>query len=214
MMLNSTRLVTLLVALAAASPISAQETAAPETTDTEAAQPEAAETETAPAETTEATPAADGVGETYVAESFDAWQLRCVRTDDGSDPCQLYQLLKDKGTDKPIAEITIVALPEGGDAAAGATVITPLETLLTQQLNISVDGGPTKRYPFTFCAEVGCVARVGFTAAEVDGFRKGSKATIIVVPVADPSRTVDIEVSLKGFTAGFEAVEKATPKKE
>ena len=100
-------------------------------------------------------------------------------------------------------------MTDGGEAVVGATIITPLETLLTQQLNLTVDGGKTKRYPFTFCADVGCVARVGFTKEEVEDFKKGNVAVISVVPVADPNRTVDVDISLKGFTAGLEAVQKA-----
>ncbi|OYX43226.1 MAG: hypothetical protein B7Z02_09460 [Rhodobacterales bacterium 32-67-9] len=200
-----TRSLPLILALALAAPAMAQETTAP-------AAPEAGTA--APAEAPAAAPAAaDGVGEPYVAETFGAWQLRCIRTDDGSDPCQLYQLLKEKDSDKPISEISLVALADGGEAVAGATIITPLETLLTQQLNITVDSGKTKRYPFTFCTEVGCVARVGFTKEDIDGFKKGNVATISVVPVADPSRTVDVDISLKGFTAGFEAVTKANAPK-
>ncbi|MCB2115487.1 MAG: invasion associated locus B family protein [Rhodobacteraceae bacterium] len=189
--------------LSLAAPLGAQETQAP--APTEPAAP-AAEAPAAPAA---AAPAADGIGKPYVAEKFESWELRCVRTEDGSDPCQLYQLLMDKTTGKPISEISLLPLPEGGEAALGATIITPLETLLTQQLNITVDGGKTKRYPFTFCADVGCVARVGFTKEEVEDFKKGNVAVISVVPVADPNRTVDVDISLKGFTAGLEAVQKA-----
>ncbi len=206
----------LALALLAAAPALAQETAPDTGTETapdaatETGTPAPAGTEAeAPAAPDAAAPAADGVGEPYVSESFDAWDLRCVRTEDGSDPCQLYQLLKDKESDKPVAEISLLALPEGGEAVAGATVIVPLETLLTQQLNITVDKGKTKRYPFTFCAEVGCVARVGFTKEDIDAFKSGNVATVSVVPVAAPDRTVDVEISLKGFTAGFEAVAKA-----
>ena len=36
-----------------------------------------------------------GVGETYVAAKFEEWEQRCVRTESGADPCQLYKLLKD-----------------------------------------------------------------------------------------------------------------------
>ncbi len=202
-----TRPLTLILTLALVAPALAQEAAAP-------AAPDAGTAAEAPAEAPAAAPAADGVGEPYVQETFDAWQLRCVRTEDGSDPCQLYQLLTEKESNKPISEISIVALPEGGDAVAGATVIVPLETLLTQQLNITVDAGATKRYPFTFCTDVGCVARVGFTKEDIDGFKKGIVAKISVVPVADPTRTVDVDISLKGFTAGFEAVTKANAPKE
>lgn len=198
----------------AALPLAAQETQAPAAGDATTAPAPAATP--APAQTpapTSPAVAGSGVGEPYVAESFEAWELRCVRTEDGSDPCQLYQLLKDKTTGKPVAEVSLLALPPGGEAVAGATVIVPLETLLTQQLNVTVDQGKTKRYPFTFCAEVGCVARVGFTQEDIDGFKKGSVATVTVVPVAAPDKTVDVEISLKGFTAGFDAVAKANAPK-
>ena len=209
------RPLSLAAALVACLPAMAQEATQPApATDTGTAAP--AETP-APADATAApaaAPTGNAVGEPYVAESFDAWELRCVRTENGSDPCQVYQLLKDKETAKPVAEITLLALPEGGEAVAGATIIVPLETLLTQQLNITVDKGKTKRFPFTFCAEVGCVARVGFTQEDIDGFKKGSVATVTVVPVAAPDQTVNVDISLKGFTAGFDAVAKANAPKQ
>lgn len=151
------------------------------------------------------------VNDTYLLKSIDAWELRCVKTADGSDPCQLYQLLKD--TDgNAVAEFSLFALPEGGQAAAGATVIAPLETLLTANLRIAIDGGEAKVYPFTFCATLGCVARVGFTAAEVAQFQKGAKAVMTIVPAGAPDQKVNLDISLKGFTAGFDAVKAAMPK--
>ena len=148
---------------------------------------------------------ADGVGSTYVKETFDSWELRCVKSGREADPCQLYQLLKD-GSGNSVAEIGMFTLPEGGEAVAGATIIAPLETLLTAGLRLGVDDAQPKVYPFTFCSQVGCVARVGFTAEEVEGFKKGGKATLTIVPAAAPDKTVALEVSLKGFTAGYEAV--------
>ena len=53
-------------------------------------------------------------------------------------------------------------LPQGEEAEAGVTIITPLETLLTEQIVMRVDEAQPERYPFTFCAAVGCVARIGF----------------------------------------------------
>lgn len=151
---------------------------------------------------------ADGIGSTYVKESFNAWELRCVRTESGIDPCQLYQLLKD-GSGNSVAEVGLFTLPEGGEAAAGATVIAPLETLLTAGLRIGVDAAEPKVYPFSFCSQAGCVARVGFTAAEVDAFKKGGKATVTIVPAIAPDQTVALELSLQGFTAGYDAVAAA-----
>lgn len=146
------------------------------------------------------------VGQPYVVETFTAWELRCVKAPEGEDPCQLYQLLRDEGGNA-VAEFTIFPLPEGGQAAAGATVITPLETLLTAQLRLSVDGGQARRYPFAFCSTIGCFSRMGFTADEIAQFKAGSAATVAINPAAAPDETVDLSLSLSGFTAGFEALQ-------
>jgi invasion protein IalB len=147
-----------------------------------------------------------GIGTTYTRETLGDWALNCVRVPEGQqEPCQLYQLLKD-AQGVAVAEINIVPLQGGGEAVTGATIITPLETLLTEQLTIAVDGGQTKRYPFTFCAAIGCIARVGFTADDLASFKKGNKATLSVVPVAAPDQKVNVDVSLKGFTAAYDAV--------
>ncbi|MCT8160559.1 invasion associated locus B family protein [Pseudoruegeria sp. SHC-113] len=145
------------------------------------------------------------VGDTYIRDTYGDWELRCVKTEDGRDPCQLYQLLADE-TGNAVAEINLFGLQDGGQAAAGATIITPLETLLTQNITLSVDGGAAKRYPFTWCSQIGCVARVGFTQAEVDSFKRGAKGTLVIVPVAAPDQQVILTVSLTGFTAAFDAV--------
>ncbi|KAA0920896.1 invasion associated locus B family protein [Aquicoccus porphyridii] len=142
--------------------------------------------------------------EPYVKAEHGDWKLQCFPVDEGEEPCQLYQLLKDEvGTD--VAEVAIFRLPSGGQAVAGATVTVPLETLLTAQLTIAVDGGKGKRYPFSFCSPVGCYARIGFTADDIAAFKRGAKATVTLVPAPAPDQTVDLEMSLLGFSAAFDA---------
>ena len=151
------------------------------------------------------------VGNTYLAASFDKWEQRCVKTADGADPCQLYQLLLDKDGNS-VAEISLFDLPPGGEAAGGATFMAPLETLLTANLRITVDAGKTRIYPFAFCTKLGCVARLGFTTEELAAFKKGIKGVLTIVPAAAPDKSVDLDLTLKGFTAGFEAVTAANTK--
>lgn len=148
------------------------------------------------------------VGEAYLAGNFELWEHRCQKTEAGTDPCQLYQLLKDP-QGAPVAELSMFVLPDGGQAVAGAEIMAPLETLLTQNLVIQIDGGKAKIYPFTFCFKFGCVARVGFTAEEIAQFKKGAKGTMTIVPAAAPETQVTVEISLKGFTAGYDALAAA-----
>jgi invasion protein IalB len=196
------------LALLLVAPAFAQETATPESPAAEA--PATGDALAAPGDLSLGTPAGDGIGSQYVAASFEAWEQRCIRTEDGADPCQLYQLMNDD-TGNPVAEISLFNLPEGGEAAAGATIVVPLETLLTANLRMSVDGGEAKVYPFSWCAQMGCIARVGFTEAEVGQFRAGAEARLTIVPVVAPDQEVTATLSLAGFTAGFEAVTATNP---
>lgn len=147
-------------------------------------------------------------GQTYTAAQHGDWEQRCVRTENGTDPCQLYQLLSDE-EDNPVAEISVLGLPDAQEAEAGATIITPLETLLTQQVTLAVDGGQAKRYPFTFCAQNGCFSRIGLSAADVASFKRGNAATLTIVPAVAPDQTISVDISLSGFTAGYDAVNSA-----
>lgn len=158
-------------------------------------------------------PADDGIGSTYVEKSFGDWQQRCIRAEDGSDPCQLYQLLKD-AQGNPVAEISVFGLPPDapGPAVAGATVVAPLETLLTQDLTLQVDSTPARKYPFSWCSPIGCIARIGFTADEVSALKRGKRAELSIVPVIAPDQVVKVEASLTGFTAGYDAVQASNLK--
>lgn len=203
--------------LSTALPALAQETAAPEAapepeTVTEApempdeAPAEGAETGTTAADAPAAAPAEGTSPEdrVYTSAEHGDWQIRCVRADEGEDPCQLYQLLED-GAGGSVAEVTLTPF-ENEDAVALATIITPLETLLPQGLALSVDGQEPRRFGFDFCTRQGCWVRIPMRQADVDVFRRGRSAVAQIVPVRAPNQTVDVEISLSGFTAAWDAV--------
>jgi invasion protein IalB len=152
----------------------------------------------------EATVDATAVGQPYDKEKQGDWTMRCIKVEEGEDPCQMYQLMTDD-QQVPIAEFSLFRLPADGEAKAGATVIVPLETSLAAQLTVQVDSNPAKRYPFSFCNSIGCYARIGLTQEDVDAFKKGAKAVITIVPIVAPDQRVTVNLSLKGFTAGFDA---------
>ena len=147
----------------------------------------------------------DPIGQPYVAEEHGDWQKRCIRSENGEDPCQLYQLIRDRNGGS-VAEVTVFSLPDGQQAAAGATIITPLETLLTEQVTLSVDGTGAKRYPFSFCTQAGCIARIGLAEEDLAAFRAGNAGQIRIVPAVAPDQEVVLEFSLSGFTAGWNAL--------
>jgi len=149
------------------------------------------------------------LGERYSKAKHGDWDLACIKIEADVDPCSLLQILKDdKGN--AVAEVSLFRLEEGGQAVAGATIIVPLETLLPAQVTISVDGAPGKRYNYSFCNQIGCVAQIGLTQADIDAFKKGDKATVSLVPAPAPDQVIVLPMSLSGFTAGYDVVDVVT----
>lgn len=146
------------------------------------------------------------LGQRYSKEKSGDWDLACIKTEEETDPCSLLQILTDD-QGNPMAEFSMFRLEEGGVAVAGATVIVPLETLLPAQLTISINGAPGKRYNYSFCNPIGCVAQIGLTQSDIDAMRKGAEAVVSLVPAPAPDQVVRLKMSLKGFTAGYEKVD-------
>ena len=148
---------------------------------------------------------ANAVGQPYTLETHGDWNINCLKAPEGqSDPCSMFQLLMD-AQDNTVAEISLFHFGNG-DIDAAATVTVPLDTLLTAQLTLTVDGANGRRYPYTVCSPTGCQARIGLTAPDVSLLKKGSQATLTIVPYAAPDVQVPTTVSLTGFTAAYTRV--------
>ncbi len=142
-------------------------------------------------------------GEMYVKEETGDWSVRCVKQAEGKEPCHLFQLMF-QANGNAVAEIQLFALPPGQQAVAGANIMTPLETLLQRQLTISIDGQTGKIYPYSFCNKEGCMARLGFTAADLLAFERGSVATLTIFALAAPDQPIQAQLSLNGFIKGYD----------
>ncbi|NVK15291.1 MAG: invasion associated locus B family protein [Rhodobacteraceae bacterium] len=214
-MLKSLTPITLAAVLAMTAPLAAQEATTDDTSTTE----QAAEAETAEqAEQSGSTadqlldlgePVNDDpkLGDRYSKEKHGDWDLACIRTDQENDPCSLLQVLAGP-QGNPMAEVSLFRIEQqGGQAVAGATVIVPLETLLPAALTISIDGAPAKRYNYSFCNPLGCVAQIGLTQSDIDAFKKGKEAVLSLRPAPAPDQVVEMKLSLSGFTAGYDVVD-------
>jgi len=156
----------------------------------------------------EAAPEAEGAlapGEPYLVATHRDWEILCTRFEaDGDEMCEMYQLLLDEG-ETPIAEISIAALPAEAGAAAGATITTPLETFLPAGIGWSIGDAEDMRVEgFRMCAAIGCIARIGFSAEEIEAMKRGSHANVTIAPFVAIDQPVDIRVSLLGFTAALD----------
>ncbi len=207
-MFKSLTPISLAVVLATAAPVFAQdaETAAPDVAAEQEPQSEAPVTGPA---LDLGQPVQEGprLGERYSKEQHGDWDLACVKTEEEQDPCSLLQIVVDS-QNNPLAEMSLFRLEqEGSPAVAGATVIVPLETLLPAGLTISIDGGPAKRYTYSFCNPLGCVAQIGLTQEDVDAYKRGKEAILTLRPAPAPDQVLNMKLSLSGFTAGFNVVD-------
>ncbi|SFO99235.1 Invasion protein IalB, involved in pathogenesis [Paracoccus pantotrophus] len=192
----------------------AQPTAEAPAAEAPATEPPAAEAPAAEAQTADA-PAAETagngepqVGQPYARSTHGDWTLRCMKTEDGKDPCELYQLLRDD-KDSPVAEASVI--PMTGNVQAVITFIAPLETDLQAGVGLQVDAGKESRYPFLLCAQVGCVSRVGLAEADLAPLKRGKAASLSLLPFGAPEdQMVKLPLSLTGFTAGMNALTEAS----
>ncbi len=154
-------------------------------------------------------------GEPYLVATHRDWEILCTRFEEGGEEmCEMYQLLLDAG-ETPIAEISIAALPAESGAVAGATITTPLETFLPAGLGWSVGDAEEMRVEgFRMCAVIGCIARIGFNAEEIEAMKRGTHANITIAPFIAIDQPVDIRVSLLGFTAALEDLQARLPAAE
>ena len=174
------------------------ETTEVETTGSDAAEPEAEAVADGDAAGGDAAGGEEEPREVIAAVHTD-WQIRCTRDEQN---CYMYQLAVDS-RDVPVAEVSIVQVTQSQDLSAGVTVVTPLMTFLPPGLQFKIDEGEVQRHPYEFCAQQGCVARFGLTTADLDQFRRGSKALLSVTSAENRGNPIVLDLSLSGFTAAF-----------
>jgi invasion protein IalB len=138
-----------------------------------------------------------------VRDKFGDWEIRCAP--EGNE-CFMYQLALD-AQQNPVAEVSILKLPEQAEATAGVTVVTPLGTLLTAGVIMQIDTGEKRQYPFAWCSQVGCFARFGLDRGGVDAMKRGNAANVTLISVGSPETPVTLALSLSGFTAAYDALE-------
>lgn len=155
-------------------------------------------------------------GEPYVAEIFRDWQVRCIRAaeDDTPDRCEMFQLLEEENGN-PVAEFRIAAaLFEQDDTIANATILTPLDTLLSPGLQLRVDDAEPAVVPYAFCRQIGCFVQLSLTAEDISMFENGADTQVVLFALIRDElgqmggAPVPTTASLRGFTAAFASLQE------
>ena len=151
-------------------------------------------------------PVGPKIGEPYEREQIVDWTIRCIRQENPDEEvCQMYQLLKN--TDgSGVAEVSLVPVRGNPEAAAAASVMTPLGTMLRPGLVLAVDTDDPLRFPFTVCSQQGCLSRFGVTDELLEKMKSGNSAVVEIVAAVSPDRPVFLDISLSGFTRAYEVL--------
>jgi len=153
-------------------------------------------------------------GDAYVAEIFRDWQVRCIRStaDEIPDRCEMFQLLEEENGN-PVAEFRIAGvLEEVEGVIASATILTPLDTLLSPGIQLQVDENQPAQVPYAFCRPIGCFVQLTLTADDIAMFESGVDAQVVLFALIRDDQgqmggaPVRLLASLRGFTAAFDDV--------
>lgn len=166
--------------IGAASPVLAQEAAKPAAEEADAEKP---------AET----------------KKFDDWVVACG-TPKGQTKkvCQAVQTLTNKDDGKRVMQI-MVGYPDG-ETDAMAVFVLPLGYLLQQGGKFELDGKEVGVLGAERCIQTGCIVPLQLDSAMLGKFKGGAGGKITVTIAKD--RSIELPVSLKGFSAAFAELKK------
>ena len=145
-------------------------------------------------------------GEIYLAGNKGDWNVRCITGNIGEiDKCEIQQLLF-LNENTPIADISIFKLPDSEIAVAAANVMVPLETLLTKKFRFAFSEDIVKEFQYSFCNQNGCLVRMGLLEEDIEAMKKGSSSELSITHISSPKASINLSLSLSGFTAAFDAL--------
>jgi invasion protein IalB len=140
--------------------------------------------------------------EPYIKERIEDWNLKCIEPLNSIERCEANQIIFNQ-EQQPVAEISIFKLPQGQVAAAAATIIVPLETILNEGLILEMLDLEPKKYQFKFCNSIGCYSQIGLTAEELEALKSKGKASIFLKHLSSGDQQIIIPISLSGFKTTF-----------
>jgi len=141
------------------------------------------------------------------AQDFDDWRMVC-ETVDKQQRCRAFQRLSIKqGDQTQVMLIASIGYIDDGKAGRVPTLrlTTPLGVVLPAGLAVNVDKGEKENLPYHICLPDGCMTEIGLSDKGIADMRKG-RAMHVVYRAAGIKQPVAVQVSLKGFTAAYNAL--------
>ncbi len=138
-------------------------------------------------------------------KKFDDWVVACgIPKDQTKKVCQAVQILTNKEDGKRVMQI-MVGYPDGSKDPV-AVFVLPLGYLLQAGGKFDLDGKEMGVLGAERCVQTGCIVPLGLDAEMLAKFKAGTAGKITITIAKD--RTVDLPVSLKGFSAALGELKK------
>ena len=150
------------------------------------------------------------------AQRFSDWELLCInpeapdeagRSDEAAPDCRISQRLALEETGQTVFLLT--GLPGDEPGTHVAIVSVPLRGYLAPGIELRVDSRDPVRILYETCDPSGCHAGFPLEGEILQAFRAGLTARFRVWTARD--EPVDLDISLIGFTAAFEALGERSP---
>jgi invasion protein IalB len=133
------------------------------------------------------------------------WQIRC-ETAPGApgEQCALVQSVT--AEDRPNVGLTVIILRTADQKNWILRVFAPLGVLLAKGIGLTVDQNYVGAAQFERCLQNGCVSNVQLDEKLIAQLKQGKVARFDVYQT--PEEGIGLPLSLSGFSAGFDRLEK------
>lgn len=133
------------------------------------------------------------------------WQIRCEKAPGSpSEQCALVQSVT--AEDRPNVGLTVIVLKTADGKNRILRVLVPLGVLLPKGLGLRVDQTDVGSASFERCLQNGCVSNIYMDEKLISQLRSGKQALFLIYQT--PEEGIGVPVSLLGFSAGFEQLDK------
>lgn len=142
-----------------------------------------------------------------VKATHGAWEIRCDAKK--PDVCIMTQV-GNRADGQPVLRVAFRKTPPGTkgpqnvEIAAVLQIDAPLGVLLPAGVEVKIDGKAIGRAAFQVCDSRACIASEPVPQAFVDELKKGNAALMTIVAVNGDK--AEVNISLSGFTAGYNAL--------
>jgi invasion protein IalB len=149
-----------------------------------------------------AAPAAQAPAGQPEVKTIGDWIVRCFPINSPS-PCDMFQEQDTKENRQRVVSVSIAFIPSLDRHAIQVAV--PLEVSLPKGLVIQTDAFTSKPLPFRRCDRMGCYVEMPIDNAAIANLSKSGPNGKIKV-VADNGKSVELNLSLKGFSAAHDSM--------